>query len=273
MKVKWNKKIILLLVASVSALLLVGATRALQERTKFKREFEPGTLPRRAQELKKRGIKEERVEIYTMWPVIVFDDFIDLMKTCDATVLATLVDRRYRLAGDASTLETVGKFRVDELLAGKLVGHGRGDIPAEQLPAGAKGMGPLRQKEILVLRPGGFLEIEGVMFRQGEIEYPPFRLGSQYLLFLEAQDPVPQYGNRYGNAKVSLYYPAGGPYGVLVVKEDSPQPVVKPLTHWPKMEAMLEFRFGSRKDFFVDYLRRMVRGALELAGGQGKALL
>lgn len=257
MKVKGNKKMILLLVASVSALLLVAATQAPQVRKRFKRDFEPGTLPYRAQELKKRGIKEERVEIHTLWPVIVFDDFIDLMKTCDARVLATLVDRRYRLAGDASTLETVGKFRVDELLAGKLVGHGRGDIPAEQLPAGANGMGPLRQEEILVLRPGGFLEIEGVMFRQGEIEYPPFRLGSQYLLFLKAQDPVPQYGSHYGDINLKLYQPAWGPYGVLVVKEDSPQPVVKPLTLWPKMEAMLDFRFGSRKDFFVECLRRM----------------
>ena len=272
MKVKRSKKIILLLVALVSALLLVAATQAPQVRNRFKREFEPGTLPYRAQELKKQGITEHRIRLYPLWVVPLFDDFVDLMKGCDATVLATMVDHRYRLSGSAHSIETVAKFRVDEVLAGTLTTPGKAQVPAERLPAGARSMGPLRENEVLVTRPGGILTIDGVQFWQDHYEYPPFRPGRQYVLFLDPHQPVREYGNHYGGAELKIYHPVWGPFSVLVVGEDGPQATVKPLFQWSKMEAMLEFRWGSRKDFFVEYLRRMARGALELAGGQGKAL-
>lgn len=262
MKVKWNKKVILLLVASVSALVLVAATQTAQVRNRFKREFEPGTLPHRARELKEKGITRPQVR-----PHIVnygfAKDYDGVLASSDLVVLATMVDQRYRFSMDLTSIRTVAKFRIDEVLSGDFAAlHRR--IPVDRMPPGMKSLGPLDNNEILVGRNGGTLMIEGILFRDTVHNFPSFIQGRQYVLFLKAPRFGPEHRRHYGDEEVQAktFGTVAGHQGCLIVEEDGILPLkVKPVASQGFYQARkeLERRFGSRKDFFVDYLRRLGR--------------
>jgi len=261
MKVKGNKKIILLLVASVSALVLVAATQAPQVRNRFKREFEPGTIPYIAQELKKKGVTDAGVRggFLDCFPPASYDE---ALLGADLAVLATALDQRFRLQSNLRDILTDTKFRVDEVLSQKItkVGKREFEVPVAELPSFLKSLGPIGADEIIVVRKGGALIVEGVRFRDVYVDSPPFVTGRQYVLFLKL---IPQeaLSKQERSGPVNQYLLLGGSAGALLVKEEGPVPTVEPLTKVEPIRRNLELYIGTRKDFFLDRMRRMALGA------------
>ena len=249
-----------LLVLVASSLLLVAAMQG-PLRRRVEQDFKPGTLPYLAKDLKQKGITKRDLgaPIIPEYPYLV-GGLDQLLAESDAVVVATLMDQRYRMSADFERIETIAKFRVDDFLSGTIK-RARGQVPAERLLAGAKSLGPLKEDEILVLRGGGTLRIDGILFRQGDYGYPPFAIGRQYVLFLEAWEPRPGPGNHYGDNNVRLYLTSLGPGGVYGIEEQSRFPAKLQSHGLADVDLIkeMEQRFLSRKDFVVDHLRRMGR--------------
>lgn len=248
-------------IVTISCLLLAFGVSAFWEQ-QVSEAIRPGTLPYRARELKAKGIDKERlpVPIIPEYPSLVggFDQFAT---ECDAVVVATMTDKRFRLSADTERIETVAKFHVDEFLAGTIV-RARTQASSQSMPFGAQSLALLKDDEILILLEGGTLKVDGVLFQHGSYGYPPLVVGKQYLLFLDIIKPAPKVGNYYGGKGVRLYATSLGTSGVYPVEPGEAVPSLR--THGmadPDLRKELEKRFLSRKDFLADRIRRVGRPA------------
>lgn len=243
-----------------SALVLGAAVRG-PLRVRTERQFKPGTLPHAAKELKAKGITKHKLGVAAVpFPVHLVGGLDQLLAQSDATVLATLLDQRYRISADLENVETIAKFRVEDFVSGTLM-RARGQVSAQRMPAGAKALGPLKDDEILVFRGGGTVIVDGVLFHQSDYGYPPFQVGRQYILFLHEMEPRQKYDNHYGDRNVRLYSTSLGPDGAYWVEEDGPFTAkieARGLTD-PDLRKELQQRFLSQKGHFVDHLRRIGR--------------
>ncbi len=260
MKPERKRRLVMIAVGIGASALVLGAAVQRPFRVKTEREFKPGTLPYLAKELKAKGITKHDLgipfHIDYAYPVTGFDQFID---ASDAVVVATLMDQRYRMSADLERIETIAKFRVDELLSGTIK-RSRGPLPSTRMPGGVAPLAPLKDDEILVFHGGGTLAVDGVLFRQGEDGYPPFKAGRQYVLFLHEWKHQPVPGNYYGGSGVRLYSASLGPDGVYPIEEATGQPAkLKTLNRGSYFKEELEQRFLSRKIHFTEHVRRMGR--------------
>ncbi len=253
-----RKAVLIVAGLGVSALLLAAAVQGPFRRS-VELELKPGTLPYLAKELKEQGIKRHDLGVpYIPEYPDLAEGLDQLVAEADAVVVGTLLGQRYRMSVDLERIETIAKFRVDEFLSGTLL-RARQLIPASRMPPGARSLAPLKEDEILVLR-GGVLMVDGVLLRQGAYGFPAFEIGRQYILFLTLKEPIPQCRNHYGDQNVRLYLLSLGPHSVFLTEGLDTFPIkLRAIGLGPYFKEELEQRFFSRKDFFVDHIRRTGR--------------
>ena len=156
-----------------------------------------------ADELRERGVYEQHLGTMVTFPAV--EGYDELQDLCDVAVLATLLDSRSRPSGGGGTsIETVHRFHVDEIISGSLKARNTGDDPLPPLRhnrTGVPGAPNFRlptTDEVLVWRSGGMLRINDVTFKQRPT-YPPFKKGYQYILFLKrtlSEDDSGYYANQ-----------------------------------------------------------------------------
>lgn len=185
------KTILLTLVGLVITVGAVSALSSIRRQPSEAKRQEPqagaritakhGTLEWHAQRVKAKG----RDEVTIPAPMI---DYLRVLSLEDAVsryhltvAVAQLVGER-SFAEDETAISTWYKFKVTDYIARQAPSQCaictlQLELPQEFLP--------LKDDEVLVLKPGGSITIDGVRVRSFEPGFPDFSRSEKYLLFLE----------------------------------------------------------------------------------------
>ncbi len=215
-------------------------------------ELSPDTLAFKARELKEKGIFTAPPRIVQVaYPPV--RDYEELLSQSKLAVLATCTDFTYRLNQDGSDIETLYKFRITDALHGQWKSAPAGH---RALP-GAQRFGSLGSDEVLLIRAGGILRVDDVLFSTSYSGLPGFEPGREYVLFLKEFKPEKAQIGYYGGSDLKLYYPTAGPKGCFLLEADSTIQAVDRAA--AELDQILEARFGRSKDSFVEHIRALSR--------------
>lgn len=182
------------------------------------KELAPNTLPERAERLKAQGLHQAEPE--TIMPMYrALNSYEEVTASADLVVLANCDNLLFRLHRNLSSIETIYKFSLHEILSGQLSRQEllRGS-PEWKLPGGLQPLAPLRPNQILVSRAGGRLIVNGVLFRESVHDFPPFEVGKRYVLFLDRVLTDERLDSDYqGRPELPFYTPVAGPFGCVEV--------------------------------------------------------
>jgi hypothetical protein len=215
--------------------------------------IQPEKMTDRARRFKIAGLANPFPRpILTVWDAPASYD--RLLADSGLVVLGAFVEEKSRLSGDLMAIETVCRFRVSQVVAGHF--DWSNVKKSERILPGAV-MKPLGDDELFVIRVGGKLDLFGVQMQDIETAFPLFKLGQQYILFLQPYDCPPQFAAHYGYPDVKVYKTSAGPHGVVVVNRARGSAfTAKPFINNPDLRTELEQRLQSDLTRFLRYLRK-----------------